>query len=148
MNRRKLLFWVSLTVFAFAAYCLFTGSPMLEKPLHAGSRIPWGTPITWAGFMALPLVMLTGFARLNTPVNRPDRRFAGILRFLLFLAILWLPICYFLAGNASFSFAETDSFQGGQVAMRIFWAYNYALAGALVLFFLIYLATGSRGSRR
>lgn len=139
MNRRKALFWVSLTVFAFAGFCLFTGSSLLEIPLYPGSRIPLGTPITWAGFMALPLVMLTGFARLYTPANRPDRCFAGILRFLLFLAILWLPICYFLAGNASFSFAETDTFQGGQTAMQIFWAFNLALALAPVLFSIVYL---------
>ena len=139
MINRKLLFWFSFAVFAFAGFCLFTGSSLLEIPLYPGSRIPLGTPITWAGFMALPLVILTGFAELYTPMTKPDRCFAGILRFLLYPAILWLPISYFLAGNASFSFTETDTFQGGQTAMQIFWAFNLALALAPVLFSIVYL---------
>ena len=36
------------------------------------------------------------------------------------MAFLWATICYILAGNFPYSFAEKDEFQGGQLTMKWF----------------------------
>ncbi|MDX1315189.1 MAG: hypothetical protein R3356_06780, partial [Eudoraea sp.] len=67
--------------------------------------------------------------------------FALLLKILIILAVFWIPISYLLAGNLSNTFTEKAEFQGGQLAMKIFWFNSYFTVAApivLSLFFGVY----------
>ncbi len=139
MTRRKTVLVASLIVVIAASVALVTGASILTRPTFGSAQIPAGTWITWIGFIALHMAILTGSRRLYTPESNTDRNFSYVIKAFLILAILWVPICYLLAGNMSFSFSEKVQFQGGQTAMKIFWYFNYALAGLPLGVLLIHL---------
>jgi hypothetical protein len=63
-------FWIALTVVVVVTALLFTGAAILVRPLWGGSPVPLGTPITWAGLVALPLATYLGVRRFRQP---PDK---------------------------------------------------------------------------
>lgn len=134
MKKRKTLLIVSLITLVVTIILLITGSPILTAPISIEPPLPAGTLITWAGMISLPLSIYLGFQ----PFRAGERFLAFALQLLIILAVLWAPLSYLLAGNLSFSFTEKAGFQGGQTAMRLFWYFNYALATAPILLFLLY----------
>jgi hypothetical protein len=95
--------------------------------------IPFGTFITWAGMMLLPLIIYWGIKALRTPSGKLNRMLSGFLKIIVTLAILWVLISYLLAGNLSFSFSQKETFQGGQDAMKWLWRLSYGIGiGAIV----------------
>jgi hypothetical protein len=142
MPVRKLLFITALAVIAICAYLLITGSPLLLRSLADDIYVPLGTFITWIGLIALPLSIYIGVDRLYSPRKKNDRYISIILILFIILCSLWMPVCYGLAGNISFSFSEKTTFQGGQTAMKIFWIYTYTLvAGPLILLIVYWINT-------
>lgn len=140
-TKRKIWFFSSLSITIGTIILLVTGSPLLTLPLDEANTIPLGTFITWAGMIALPLSIFWGARELRQPTRTFTNILSGLLKVTLILAILWVPLSYFLAGNISFSFSEKASFQGGQMAMKWFWVLSYGIAiGAIatLLFYWIY----------
>lgn len=129
MIQSKFYFFASLTIFIIVATLLITGCFVLTEPLYNGSTIPMGTPLTWVGIMSLPLAIYFGIEQFRNPTKN-YRFLSPLLKFSLATAVLWVPVSYLLAGNLSFSFSEKEVFQGGQLAMKLFWGYTY---GAVIL---------------
>ena len=138
MSRRVLWFWGSLILTVTTIVLLVTGSSVLLFALDDENSIPLGTFITWAGMIALPLTIYWGSKDFREPQTSWTRFLAGALKFILLLAVLWVPISYGLAGNLSFTFTERVTFQGGQLAMRWFWRLSYGIAIGSVLILLAY----------
>ena len=138
MSIRRLLFILSVIVFITVSVLLTTGSKWLLISLSKTSNIPSGTFITWLGLIALPSLILLGTNKLYFPKSSIDKLFRKFILFALLLAILWVPVSYFLAGNISFTFSEKDTFQGGQKAMQWFWYFTYGIPIYSLSIILIY----------
>lgn len=134
MKKNSILFFLFLVIFLAAAILLISGSSVL---LYSINEVPAGTPITWLGLFSLAAMIYLGIQNLQNPTSNIYQVLNWILRANILLAVLWVPICYFLAGNVSFNFSEKATFQGGQLAMRIFWIYTFSLIvlPILILFF-------------
>ena len=138
MTKPSLYFFACLLIFILVLSLLITGSSILTVPLYEGSSIPMGTPITWMGLIALPLTIYFGVGEFRDPKKR-HKLFNQLLTFFVGLAVLWVPISYLLAGNLSFSFSGTATgFQGGQLAMKLFWGYTYGIAILPLILFIIH----------
>ena len=105
--QRKYLFLASLIIVLVVIALLASGSPLLTVSLSQEHNVPVGNFITWIGFIALPASIYLGVKRLRYPEDNIDRIMSLVLKTLLLLSILWLPICYLLAGNISFTFSLT-----------------------------------------
>jgi hypothetical protein len=138
MDKQKLWFYSSLLVTFFVIVILVTGSSLLTVPLDENNSIPLGTFITWAGMISLPLSIYWGIRQLRHPTMLLNRYLSIFLKVLLTLAMLWVPISYLLSGNISFSFAPKNSFQGGELAMKIFWIFSYGIASGTLLVLIVY----------
>ena len=135
MKKDKILFFLSLVLFLTAATLLIMGSSILVYSLNG---IPAGTPITWMGLISLSALVYLGLPQLRHPKGSIYKVLNWILWASIVLAILWVPVCYLLAGNLSFNFSEKSTFQGGQQAMRIFWLFTYSLVVIPILLLLIH----------
>ncbi len=138
VKRSNVRFYFALIVTLGVAALLVTGSSLLTMALDKGNSIPAGTLITWVGMISLPLTVYWGISDLRHPVKALHRILAVILKVIVVLGILWVPISYLLAGNLSFSFTERTEFQGGQLAMRIFWYLSYGIGIGTLLVLGIY----------
>ena len=137
-SRNISLFFTIGTVF-LSGFLLITGSKLLNYSLSSSLYIPLGTFITWTGLVALTMSIYLGTKRFDKKAKNPTKGWSLIFKILIALSISWLPVCYLLAGNISFSFSEKQTFQGGQLAMEIFWGFSYFLVGAPIVLFVIYL---------
>ena len=138
MNKRTIGLIVSLITFGLSLYLLITGSSVLMLSLSDSSNIPLGTFTTWLGMIALPFIFYFSIVRLREPESKTDRVFALLLKILIFLAVLWIPISYLLAGNMSNTFTEKAEFQGGQLAMKIFWFNSYFTVAAPIVLAMVF----------
>lgn len=145
MNKRTIWFLIALIVSFITILLLITGSPLLTMPLDSSNSIPLGTFITWAGLISFPLAVYIGIEDFRKPDRTLYKILAGIIKACFILAVLWVPGSYILAGNLSFSFSETESFQGGQAAMKCFWALSYGIGlGTITSLFIYCLSLLSR----
>lgn len=138
MKHRKTLFLMAILVTLCVLGLLVTGSSLLVVALDKDESIPLGTFITWAGMISLPLAIYMGIKELRKPTSQFYSVLSGGIKLTLLLAILWIPISYLLAGNISFSFSEKASFQGGQLAMKLFWYLSYGIGISSVSIVLLY----------
>ena len=138
MNKRNIWFYTSVTMLTVSAALLITGSTLLVLPISNEPYIPLGTFITWFGIIALPSAIYWGNQNLRMPPSA-FRYLSLVLKIILFLALLWAPICYLLAGNWSFSFSNKETFQGGQAAMRWFWRFSYGIVVVPIVLWVIHL---------
>ena len=138
MNRRKTYFYSTLILTLATIILLVTGSSLLTMALDSHKTIPFGTLITWAGMISLPLTIYWGVKELRKPSRKVNRILSGFLKIIIVLGILWVPISYLLAGNLSFSFSEKETFQGGQAAMQWFWRLSYGIGLGAILTLIIY----------
>lgn len=138
LNRRKTYFFVCLLVSIGTIFLLVTGSSLLTLSLNSKKTIPFGTLITWAGMVSLPLTIYYGMKEFRKPTTNFNKILAGFLKVIITLGILWVPISFLLAGNLSFSFSEKETFQGGQTAMKWFWSLSYAIVIGTILNIVIY----------
>ncbi|MGC6284226.1 MAG: hypothetical protein ACON4X_01105 [Polaribacter sp.] len=121
----KIQFYSSLIIFIGVLYLFLTGSSWLTLSLHDTKYVPAGTFITWLGMIAFPTSIYFGvFIRVHNGFRNILKK---ILIGCLIMAILWIPVCYLLAGNISFSFSGKPEFQGGQTAMKLFWIFTYGI---------------------
>lgn len=125
-----------LIIAFFCAYLIISGRPFLAQPILPSFEMPWGNYITWIGFIALPFSLLFGFSFLRKPINATSRILNKLLRLNILLALLWVPLSYFLAGNLKNNFKNSESFQGGPLASEIFWVYCGVLAGLPLLIYI------------
>ena len=138
MSKRSLGLLVSLIIFGLSLYLLVTGSSVLLISLSNSSNIPLGTFITGLGMIALPFVFFFSIKGFRKPQSKTEKVFALLLKILIALAVLWIPISYLLAGNISNTFTEKTEFQGGQLAMKIFWFNSYFTAAAPLVLGIVY----------
>ncbi|MUP41969.1 hypothetical protein [Christiangramia aestuarii] len=135
MKKDRILFFLFLLIFLVSATLLISGSSILVVSLL---DVPAGTPITWLGLISLASMVYLGIRAIRHPETGIYKILNWILKLNILLAILWVPICYFLAGNLSFNFSEKATFQGGQLAMRIFWIFTYSLVATPLLLILFH----------
>ena len=138
MKNRKILFLSSLIILVIAFSLLVSGASLLEKSLTENSSIPFGTFITWFGIISLQTSIYFGCNQFRKPSKTAYKYLSNLLKGLIILAILWLPICYFLAGNFSFTFTEKETFQGGQLAMKWFWRFSIGIVLGAIILLLFY----------
>lgn len=141
MKKRKILFLSALILTLFVLYLLISGSAILTIGLDQNDSIPLGTFITWVGMISLPLIFFWGIKEFSKPINKLNKILSKGLKTTIIMAILWLPISYLLSGNLSFTFSNTPSFQGGQIAMKCFWYLSYGIGIGAILIPLIYWLT-------
>ena len=123
----KLFFSIALVTFLGVLFLLITGSPVLTYAVDSSGKIPSGTPVTWLGLISFPALILLGVSSIKHPGDKFYVFLKRLLILTFILAILWVPVCYLLAGNLSFTFSERAEFQGGQSAMKLFWIYTYSI---------------------
>jgi hypothetical protein len=139
MKRTNIFFILSLGIFILSLYLLATASPALNYPLGKDDTLPLGNFITWVGLIALPMALYWGVGQLRTPGDGLYKILSSAVKALIFLSILWLPISYMLAGNMNFNFGEVDAFQGGQLAMKLFWGLSMGIPLSVLLLFLLHI---------
>ena len=127
MKQRKTWLITSIIVTLISFYLLVSGSRLLTVLLIDKPQLPLGTISTWFGFIGLSSSVYFGVKNLRVPQNWMEKLLSQQLKASLTLSILWILISYLLAGNLSFTFTESKTFQGGQSAMKIFWTLNYAI---------------------
>ena len=141
MSKRRIRFILSLSITIVVIFLLLTGSSVLLISIVNDANVPLGTFITWLGMICLPLSIYWSHKQFSEPNNTFRKALKTVLRILIVLAILWVPICYGLAGNISFTFTEKSTFQGGQSAMKLFWYFTYGIPIAAVLVLFIHFIT-------
>lgn len=127
MKHRKIWFIISIIITVISLFLLITGSSLLTVVLIDTIQLPLGTITTWLGFIGISSSIYLSNKELRKPSNWIIQLLNFQLKLSLFLSFCWIIISYILAGNLSFSFSEKATFQGGQLAMRVFWILNYAL---------------------
>lgn len=127
MKQRKTWLIISIIVTLISFYLLVSGSRLLTVLLIDKPQLPLGTISTWFGFIGLSSSIYLGVKNLRSPQNWMEKLLSQQLKASLTLSVLWILISFILAGNLTFSFSESTTFQGGQSAMKIFWILNYAI---------------------
>jgi hypothetical protein len=127
VTARTLIALCSGLIVMAAAFLLITSSPLLTMPFIGIEGLPSGTLITWVGLIALPMMIYAAPGSLHPPETVLDRIMSVTMRCLLALAVLWVPVSYWLAGNLGFNFGNTGEFRGGQTALFYFFYYSIAL---------------------
>ncbi|OIQ37180.1 MAG: hypothetical protein BM563_09015 [Bacteroidetes bacterium MedPE-SWsnd-G1] len=141
MTKRTATLIVLVAITLIVGVLLFMGAPILSKSLFEEIMIPAGTLITWFGLIGLPLSIFFGVIEFRKPSNNWFLLLSLLIKTILVLAILWVPISYLLSGSFAFNFSNTDSFQGGYVAMKIFWYLSYGIAiGSLSVLILYWIS--------
>ena len=138
MNLRKIYFVVSLSCTILSLVLLVTGSSILTIGIGPNNKVPLGTFITWVGLISVPSTIYFGSKELRKPNTKWNKVLAIGLKIFLILALLWIPISFLLAGNLSFSFSERETFQGGQLAMKLFWRLSYGIVIGSLTVLLLY----------
>lgn len=141
MKKQRIWFYFFLLIAIAAFTLLISGSVILTMNLDSKNTIPLGTFTTWAGIIALPLSVYLGVKKFRKPTKQLYKYLSLILKVAIAFALFWMPICYLLAGNLSFSFSEKATFQGGQVAMKCFWFFSYSVVLLPVIVLAIHLIT-------
>ena len=139
MNKRFFFIAINILVFSISLYLLLNSSTILSTSISKTINIPIGSFLTWLGIISLPSLLLCSFKKLYQPKTSFQNIFSKIFKVLILFAILWLPFCYYLAGNIAFNFSNTSNFQGGQTAMKIFWNYTYSIVTLTLSVTLLYL---------
>jgi hypothetical protein len=127
MLKKQLFLSISLIIFTGVLGALVMGAKTLNYPLLKNPPLPFGNIIIALGFIALPCIFYFGVSSFYYPVNQKERLFSLFYKVLIGIAVLWFPLGYLLSGNFAFNFGSTPDFQGGQLALKIFWAFNYIL---------------------
>lgn len=138
MKHRKKLLFITISITLIATFLLISSPTVLLYNLASSYNFPAGTLITWFGFMGLSLSVYLSVANLRNPKNRFNKLLSYQIKTTIVIAALWVLISYLLAGNLSFTFTDKVEFQGGQLAMKIFWTINYALVIIPILVLLCY----------
>ena len=138
MKKRKLYFLCAFFLFCTTSLLLITGSSLLTLSLNNSNTVPLGTFITWFGIIALPLTLYFGINEFENPSTKMTKMLVNLTKASITLAVLWIVISYILAGNISFTFSETNNFQGGQLAMKLFWINTYGTIIIPILILITY----------
>lgn len=138
MNRRKIYFYSALSITLSVVTLLVTGSSLLTVALDSDKSIPLGNLITWIGMISFPLTIYWGIKEFRKPSIKFNSILSVFLKIIIALGVLWVPISYLLAGNLSFTFSEKETFQGGQVAMKLFWCFSYGVGIGTIIILLTY----------
>lgn len=146
MKSNRFIFFLAIAVILLTINLFITGSTLLTYALADG--VPLGTFITWAGLIAVPTAIYYGIEELRNPSVKVIKYLSWILKLIYFLSILWVPISYLLAGNISFNFRESPTFQGGQTAMQVFWVFTYGLVISSILVLLTSLIISKIATRK
>ena len=137
MDRRKVLLITVLLVLLLAILS-FSLYPSLLT-LSLGGTLPAGTIITWAGIIALPVLIYLVIKRLHRPVSGAFRFFRAFILVIIAFAMSWGGVAYYLAGNWAFNFSgSVSTFRGSAAASPYFWNYTYFLLALPIAFLLIY----------
>lgn len=136
MNKVNIGFYSALIVIGSVFLLLYSGSSVLTVGLDKKDTIPLGTFITAAGIVSVPLAIILGVSKLRNPEGAFYTFLAKALKIMLFCALMWIPVSYFLSGNLSFNFTGKDTFRGGQLGMKWFWYYSYTIVTIPIVIWL------------
>jgi hypothetical protein len=128
---------IPLLILTTCLILLASGSPLLVKPIVAGSEFPFGSLIAWLGISSLPLSLLFGIHSLGEPPSRGYKVINLMLKGLTLLGLVWGLVSYLLAGNWSFSFGGSEKFQGSHEAFAVFTFYTAILVSLSLLIILV-----------
>ena len=138
MKKRFISLTITIIILTISMYLLGTGSELLIQPFIENPFVPFGSLITWFGLISMQFIILIGIENIRNSNTSIYKTLRLINKLFIILAILWIPICYILAGNFSNTFANKETFQGGQLAMKWFWRYTYSLGIVPILILLIH----------
>ena len=137
--KRRFLFLTFLSITLLVLILLVTGSSLLMLPLNEAKTIPLGTFISWIGLLALPLTIFWGLKSLRHPKENWEHFLSIFLKIMIGLALLWLPISYGLSGNMASNFSGySEGFQGGPIAMQIYWVITYSIPLSSLILLVAY----------
>ena len=137
MDARRITLGISTVVFLVSLGLLVTGSPALLWSLMPG--LPLGTISTWAGMVALPLMMRSGLPALREPETRMHRAYAALFLALVGLGASWGLMGFALSGNWANTFTSAaPGFRGSAAASPYFWQFTYLCVGLPLLTLAIY----------
>lgn len=139
--KRKIYTVIVFLMLGISALLLVNGSGILGKPLARGSGFPLGTIITWIGLIALPSSVYFGIDKSGL-YNSSFRNFLVKVNIaIIFMAFLWGPISYFLAGNWAYVFSPGNGFRGSSEASQYFWAYTTIIVFVSLLLFIAHMVS-------
>lgn len=127
MSKSSVLLGVLVLLTIVVVILLTSGSSFLTVSLDTENQVPAGTFITWFGMITLPLSVFLGCGKLRNSETVFQNFLSVIIKMVIILGVLWLPFSYLLAGNIAFNFTEKLTFQGGQLAMKLFWINSYGI---------------------
>ena len=146
---RKAGLAVSLLVLAVCLYLLVTASPLLLHTVPDTPGLPFGNLVTWAGVISLVTAVRLGFHDNLQSETLASRVLNAFTRVLLVLAIAWGLVSRGLSGNWRFNFSRnTDSFQGSELASKMFWVYTASIVLLSLLTTVLIFALSIVRSRR
>ena len=138
MNKTIIGVYFLILIIVIVSFLLYSGSSILTVGLDQNNTIPSGTFITWAGIISLPIAIILGVKNLRHPKGSAYKFLGILLRITVFLAVLWVPVSYFLSGNLGFNFTGKDTFRGGQLGMKWFWYYSYGIVILPIFIWIIH----------
>ena len=141
MLKKQLLLSLSVLTFVFTLLPFIMGAKVLTYPLIKDPYFPFGNLLAAFGFVSLPCIFYFGSAAIYYPVLKTERVFSKLFKAFVFLNALWIPVGYFLSGNLSNSFGNATGFQGSELAMELFWMFNYSLLVLPFALWILYLTT-------
>jgi len=136
---RKTLRILPLLILIGSGILLLEGSPLLGRPLVAGSEIPLGTLIAWLCLSTLPLSMVAGIRYIRKPISAVYRFYKRAFSLFILLGLAWGLFSNFLAGNWNFVFSGEEAFRGSETAFTVFVAYTAFIVLGSLLTFIIFL---------
>jgi len=138
MRFRNTVFVIASAVLIVASVLLVRESPLLARSFLGLTALPVGTLVAWAGLVALSLSVYAGLGGLQPRDNLFVAVLAFSLKLLIFGALVWAPVSYWLAGNFAFEFVGNEGFRGSAAAFFVFLYYSSTLVVAPPLIALLY----------
>ena len=137
----KIIIVLGLVISA-GSLILFTKAimyPLIENPyLPLGNLV---AAIAIVCYISLGHVFINALA---CPVTAKQKLLSWLSLCLIFLAFLWLPVGYILAGDFAANFGPTDTFQGSNLAGVIYRNFTIGLLITAPLYWLITLFINRR----
>lgn len=137
MLKKQLYLSAATFVFVVVLSSLLMQAKILTYPLLNDPPFPFGNLLIAFGVLAWPCMFFFGFSRFYYPITHAEHTLSKALIVIIILSLCWFPVGYLLSGNLGFNYRSTPNFQGGQLARKLYWYYNYAVIGLPILILML-----------